>query len=114
MGKWDFDPDELFFFVLAAIIGIGGAFVWYLRILTVRNLAGQGSRSRLLLALTPPLNLIALVLVLQRWSDPQYVVGQLDYILMFACGCAMWLWFGKAFSALLGISARDDALERGN
>jgi len=52
--------------------------------------------------------------VLTRWADPLYVVGNLDYQLLFLSGGTAWLWVVAAVSPLLGISVTDDAIERSN
>jgi len=113
MGKWDFSGDEVVFLLAAALVGLVGAALWYGRIARMRAARG-GRASKLILTPLPPLALLALLYVLQHWADPKYVVGQLDYILLFMAGGATWLWIAAGISALMGVSARDDALERGN
>jgi hypothetical protein len=112
MGNWDFSDDESFFFFAAAIGALAWFVAWYLPLTRVRAV-GSGS-SKLTLALTPPACLAVLLLVLQRWADPQYVVGRLDYTLLFIAGGATWMWACGLITNFFGISRRDDALERGN
>jgi uncharacterized membrane protein YjfL (UPF0719 family) len=58
--------------------------------------------------------LAGLVFVLTQWADPKYVVGQLDYILLFVAGGLMWLALTPMLLRWLGVDVRDDALERRN
>ena len=113
MGKWDFAADEVLFFASAAAAALIAAGLWYRNIARLRTVGG-GRAIKLPLAVSPPLLLGALLYVLQHWADPKYVVGQLDYILLFLAGGATWLWIAAGISALIGVSARDDAIERGN
>src|SRR5688500_12071875 len=113
MGNWDFSGDEAIFFLLAGFLGAAGLIKWYAMIARVRGPA-RGGAIRFALALLPVALLAGLLYVLQHWSDPKYVVGQLDYILMFMCGGASWLWVTHFSARWMGISPRDDALERGN
>jgi hypothetical protein len=60
--------------------------------------------------------LVALVptfVVLQHWADPQ-VVGHFDYTVLFMLGGGMWIFVASRFLMVLGISIRDDAIERDN
>lgn len=112
MGNWDFSDDETFFFFAAAIGALAGFVAWYLPLTRVRAVGSESCK--LTLALTPPACLAALLLVLQRWADPQYVVGKLDYTLLFTAGGAAWMWACGLITSFFGVSRRDDALERSN
>jgi hypothetical protein len=91
LGNWDFDGDEVFFFVCAAIIALIGIFRWYRPLARMSLLRRPGSQ-RPLLAIAPPLSLIPLALVLTHWADPKYVVGHFDFQLLFLTGGAAWIW----------------------
>jgi hypothetical protein len=43
-----------------------------------------------------------------------YVAGKLDYTLLFTAGGIAWMFVSASAFAWLGVSAQDDALERGN
>jgi uncharacterized membrane protein YjfL (UPF0719 family) len=114
MGNWDFDGDEVLFFLVASILGVIGLCQWYWRLARSTRLGEHTGGRRLLLALTPPAALAGLYFVLQHWADPKYVVGQLDYILLFMAGGLAWLMLTRSAIPLLGIAVRDDAIERRN
>ncbi len=61
----------------------------------------------------PPLAAMPTLLILGRWADPQ-VVGHLDYTILFQIGSVAWILASAGCMQLLGISVRDDALERNN
>jgi uncharacterized membrane protein YjfL (UPF0719 family) len=113
MGNWDFDGDEAFFFFVAGILGIIGLFKWY-GPLVRRTRLGERGHGRLLLALTPVLAVAALIFVLTQWADPKYVVGQVDYILLFVAGGLAWLTVTRWLLRLVGVEAVDDGIERRN
>jgi uncharacterized membrane protein YjfL (UPF0719 family) len=113
MGNWDFDGDEAFFFIVAALIAFAGAIAWYVRIARFSHL-GQTHHTRTLLAMTPLLASLGLLVVLRCWSDPKYVANQWDYFLLFLAGGVAWMWLIGGALPLFGISPRDDALERRN
>jgi uncharacterized membrane protein YjfL (UPF0719 family) len=50
---------------------------------------------------------------LRRWADPR-VVGHLDYSILVMLGGGMWIFVAARFLEVLGISIRDDAIERDN
>src|SRR5262245_20802816 len=85
MGHWDFDGDEFVFFIAAVILGCIGLYRWYWPLISVTRLGRRGA-GRDILGITPALAMAGLALVLVEWADPKYVVGNLDYQLMFAAG----------------------------
>jgi uncharacterized membrane protein YjfL (UPF0719 family) len=112
LGNWDFDDNEVVFFLIAGLAGLAGTWAWYARLL--RHPAPPCHPIRPALICTPILALAALLIVLTRWADPKYVVGQLDYQLLFLAGGATWLWVIAWSTRLLGVSVIDDAIERSN
>ncbi len=113
MGKWDFDGDEILFFVAAGVIGIFGILHWYWTLIRI-SVLGRSLRIRTLLALAPLPPLLALWFVLTHWADPKEVVGNLDYQLLFLTGGLAWLSLAIAIPPHFGVSARSDAIERSN
>ena len=112
---WDFSWDEVCFFVAAAVVAAVGLWNWYAPLLCVPLPRGpRRVRQRLALAAAPPLCLALLYPVLQTWADPVHVAGHLDYVLLFVAGGAAWMFVGAWCMPVLGISPRDDAVERGN
>jgi hypothetical protein len=69
---------------------------------------------RCALSITPIICLCGLWFVLAHWADPKYVVGQLDYQLLFATGGMMWMWLVAWLGPWFGLSVLDDALDRAN
>src|SRR5437016_1020595 len=63
-------------------------------------------------AVTRPAAFLILLIVLARWSDPHSVQGHADYILLFLCGGGLWVFAAPLASSVLGVSARQDAVER--
>jgi hypothetical protein len=113
LGKWDFDADEAVFFLAAAIVALIGLFRWYCTVFLRARMTRCGG-IRAALSIVPILAWAMLGFVLTQWADAKYVVGQLDYQLMFFVGGMMWLWIiGKALP-ILGVDAYGDAIERGN
>ena len=113
MGNWDFDGDEAIFFLASAAVMIFGACGWYLWLARPTRLGERGPQ-RLLLGVTPLVALLGLWFVLMTWADPKYVVGNLDYQLLFTAGGGAWLVVVAGLTKLLGVSVRDDAIERRN
>lgn len=113
MGKWDFDGDEILFFVLAGLVALVGTIRWYWTLVRVSGL-GRRTSIRWAMAIVPIAALLPLLFVLARWADPKYVVGQLDYQLLFFVGGVAWISTAASLFPLFGISPRDDALERSN
>jgi hypothetical protein len=113
LGKWDFDGDEALFFFVSAAVAVFGFFRWYLHILRRSRLMRAGG-IRFALSITPIICLCGLWFVLTHWADPKYVVGQLDYQLLFASGGLMWLWLVAWLLTWFGLSVLDDALDRAN
>jgi uncharacterized membrane protein YjfL (UPF0719 family) len=110
---WDFDGDELAFFVLAGF----AAFILVLRyfrdIRTISRLVCPLYK-RLPLIFLPIVCLSVIFFVLWKWSDPQTVRGHADYMTLFMAGGALWVFGSLILMRLMGISLRDDAIERQN
>ena len=109
---WDFSGDEFFFFVVAGIVALVATVRWYYFVSRAKPF--RPSKVRPLLALVPPILLVLLTGVLQTLTDPVWVVGRLDYSLLFVAGGIAWMFLGAAAFSLLGVSALDDVLEREN
>jgi hypothetical protein len=110
---WDFDGDELVFFVVAGIITVLFGGKYFFELLKVSPLVSP-LRNRGALLLLPFVCLLVILVVLWSWSDAQTVRGHADYMTMFMAGGGAWV-FGSVFKVrLFGISVRDDAVERRN
>jgi uncharacterized membrane protein YjfL (UPF0719 family) len=112
MSYFDFDGDEWLFLVAAAASVIGLIVTYYLPLLSIASIK-RPSPGRLVLACLPLVALFPTHIVLQRWADPR-VVGHLDYTILFMLGGGMWIFGASRFLEVLGISIRDDAIERDN
>jgi uncharacterized membrane protein YjfL (UPF0719 family) len=113
LGNWDFDDDEVFFFIAAAIAAFAGFIRWYWRLLRLGRFGRRGPQ-RAILGLTPILPLIAVLYVLTHWADPKYVIDHFDFQALFFTGAVAWLWIAGFIAPVLGVTIRDDALERSN
>jgi uncharacterized membrane protein YjfL (UPF0719 family) len=109
---FDFNGDEWLFFFAASASIVGLAVIYYGPLLTIAPIKGSGLR-RLALASLPLAALLPTYAVLKRWADYR-VVGHFDYTLLFMLGAAMWIFAASRVLGLLGISIRDDAIERDN
>ena len=109
---WDFSGDEVLFLVVAAVVAFVATVRWYYFVGRAKSF--RPAPARIVLAFLPLALLIVLVTVLQTLADPVWVVGRLDYTLLFTAGGIAWMFAAASAFALLGVSVRDDALERGN
>jgi uncharacterized membrane protein YjfL (UPF0719 family) len=112
MSDVDFDGDEWLFLLAATASTIGLTITYYLPLLLISPIK-RSSLQRFVLACLPLVALIPTYIVLQRWADPR-VVGHLDYTILFMLGGGMWIFVASRFLGVLGISIRDDAIERDN
>lgn len=114
----EFAGDELMFLIAAAIVAIVFLVKWYhplmARRLTEAPWPRRISPSDRWMVAIPPLALAALLVVLSLWADPFYVAGHADYTILFMAGGMVWLLWVRWMGRLLGISARDDAIDRHN
>jgi uncharacterized membrane protein YjfL (UPF0719 family) len=112
MSHFDFDGDEWLFFFAAAASAIVLIITYYPPLLLISPIK-RSSVQRVALACLPVVALIPTYIVLQRSADPR-VVGHLDYTILFMLGGGMWIFVASRFLEVLGISIRDDAIERDN
>ncbi len=110
---WDFDGDEWAFFVLAGIVAVILAGRYFRDLSAVSQLVCPVAK-RLPLLILPIACLLVIFLVLSNWSDPQTVRGHSDYITLFMVGGAPWVFGSSVLTRIMGISLRDDAIERQN
>ena len=109
---WDFSGDEVLFLVAAGIVALVTTVRWYYFVGRAKTY--RPSPTRVVLIFLPPTLLVVLITVLQTLADPVWVVGRLDYTLLFTAGGIAWMFLGASAFALLGVDPRDDALERNN
>jgi hypothetical protein len=112
MSYFDLGGDEWLFSFAAAASAIVLIITYYVPLLLISPIK-RSSLHRLALACLPLVALIPTYVVLQRWADPR-VVGHLDYTILFMLGGGMWIFVASRFLEVLGISIRDDAIERDN
>ena len=105
------DDDEMFAMLVAGAVALAGATGWYRPLLRVRTY--RGGAGRIALTLTPPVCLAITWPVLDRWAARE-VRESPTYQLLFLLGGAAWLALTARFLLLVGLSARDDAIEAGN
>ena len=109
---WDFSGDEVLFLVAAGIVALVTTVRWYYFVGRAKTF--RPSPPRLVLTFVPLALILVLITVLQTLADPVWVVGRLDYTLLFTAGGIAWMFLGASTFALLGVNVRDDALERNN
>src|SRR5208282_495873 len=85
---------------------------WYFSLRVGRPLGGP-RQGRLALALIPVLCMVFLFVILRRWSANS-VKSDLPTVFLSLSFGASWLGLSQLVFGLLGVSARDDVLERGN
>jgi len=108
----ELDDDEIAVLVVAAIISLFAAIRWYLSVFLAGSL-NCPPKVRISLLLTPLVCLFVLFLALNRLADHE-VRESGGLILLFLCVGCVCLAATAIFLAIIGISARDDAIERGN
>jgi hypothetical protein len=104
--------DEMFAMFVSVVLAAGTALAWYLPLLRVTPLAAP-LRHRFLLAIAPPLCLALLVPVLHHWAAAD-VRAHDEYVVLFVFVAAATLGIVAVAMPLLGLSVRDDAVERSN
>ena len=110
---WDFSGDEFVFFFAACFAALVGALKWYVRVMVGRGAFAWGV-GRAVLALAPLPPVLVVLVILNTLADPQFVVGHLDYILLFLVGGIAWVFWGTRAFTLLGYETPADVLERRN
>jgi hypothetical protein len=110
--NWDFGGDEWVFFIASAAIVLFGTARYYFPLISV-SLIRKSFLRRILLASLPPISIVPTYVVLCRWTDPQ-VLGHLDYTILFMLGATAFIFVTASAIQILGISIRQDAIERDN
>jgi hypothetical protein len=110
---WDFSGDEALFFMAAGSAAIIGLIRWYAPLVRQRKLAVP-HRYLLTFALLPLVAIVPTYAVLQTIADPVYVVGHIDYILLFLTGGVAWLMWWTRGLVLLGIETPVEAVANRN
>jgi uncharacterized membrane protein YjfL (UPF0719 family) len=106
------DSLEAFILVVSAIVSVQQWSGWYRDIFEVNRL-GVRWRQRVMLSIAP-LFCVAIVFVALRRLGDEAVRHNFWYLLLYLSLGTAWLAGTVAISPMLGLSARDDALERGN
>lgn len=108
----EMSDDEVFALLASLALGLVGAALWYLRGLRISSL-GAGKRCRAALLLAPPLALALLWGVLATFAAAE-VRSDVRYQFLFVAMGATWVFLLPRLLAFIGVSYRDDALERRN
>lgn len=104
--------SELFAGLVSAVVAMAAWASWYGDIFRVNRLAASRGY-RIVLGLTPPACLLFLLGCLEK-SSANAVQESGPYTLLYVVLGAAWLGVSAHLSTFLGISARDDVLERRN
>jgi uncharacterized membrane protein YjfL (UPF0719 family) len=102
--------DEVMLWVVSGVLAVGSWWKWFAPTIGVRPSRSAGV-SRWLLRLSPLLAAVLLWQVLVHWASAD-VVGA--YRWLYLTFGAAWVGVGLAWLPWLGLSARDDVVERGN
>jgi hypothetical protein len=106
-------PDlEIFAFIASVLLSLKGWWTWYGDIASVNRLRAPVSKR--LVLLTAPLVCLALILIALTKLAATTVRNDGLYISFYLLVGAGWLGGATLIFPFLGISARDDVLERGN
>ncbi len=106
-------PDlEIFAFIASVFLSLKGWWTWYGDIASVNRLRAPVSKR--LVLLTAPLVCLALILIALTKLAATTVRNDGLYISFYLLVGAGWLGGATLIFPFLGISARDDVLERGN
>ena len=104
--------DEVIVFVASAVLAVVMWGAWYIGPRRIRRL-GRPAAGRPLLDLAPLVSLGVLVVVLKTVSAHD-VRDDLRYLLLYFFLGAMWVSVAVRCLPLVGLSVRDDVVERGN
>jgi hypothetical protein len=104
--------DEGFAFMISAVAALAAWGTWYARTAAATTL-GSSHHARVSLYLTPPLCAVALLIVLRYFASHD-VRDSLLYIAFYLVMGAAWVGVAKGLLPALGLSVRDDAIERRN
>jgi len=110
--KLELSDFEIAVFFASVVLGIISWGAWYRDIATVNDFR-VGSSQIILLATIPLVSMVLLLVCLLTLSAST-VRGSLQYVAMYLALGAAWLGVMRWIYPLLGISTRDDVLERGN
>ena len=108
----EMSDDEVFAFCASVVLGVVGAAFWYLRGLRASRL-GASKRSLATLLLAPPAALAFLWSVL-AFAAAVEVRTDVRYQLLFVAMGSSWVFLLPRMLSIIGVSYRDDALERRN
>ena len=106
------DSVEAFVLVVSVIVSAQQWFGWYRDIFEVNRLS-VALRQRVILSIAPLICMAILLATLRELGD-EAVRRNFWYLLLYLSLGAAWLAGIVALAPLLGVSARDDALERAN
>jgi len=108
----DMSGDELLLSVLCAV---GAIILWVRWYVPLRDVGRPGRRSRahVAIAAAPLLCAVVVLVVLMLWSSFD-VRDDLRYLFMYGAMGATWLAASVRVQSYLGLSARDDVVERRN
>ena len=107
------DASEGSTLLVCSAVTLLGAVHWYAPLVRLNRL-GRSWSITAVVAVVPPACLAALLVVLQRAADP-HVRGHPGYLVLFLAAGGAWLAATAAgLPVVLGVSVRDDALDRRN
>jgi len=109
----DFSGDEGFFLLVSLAVSLATGIAYYRPLLSIDRPTNRRLSCQILLSILP-LGCPALTyLVLANWADPQ-VRNNGGYVFLFIVGGIAWFFAAAQWLRLLGLSFRDDAIERNN
>lgn len=108
----EFSGDEVFALFVFGAATVIGAFRYYRSLIGV-TVVGERVGTRGILAIVPPACLALLLPVLLHWTAHE-VQDDHGYVVLFLAGGGAWIDAAMILAAWLGVSFRDDAIERRN
>lgn len=105
-------PDEIAVVVFSGVVALARWASWYVTPMKISRL-GIRAASRRVMALAPIASAVVLFLVLRTLASFD-VRDDARYLLFYMLLGAAWVGLVTTFLPLVGISARDDVIERGN
>src|SRR5688572_31741585 len=107
-----YSDDEGFVVIVSLLVWALTWFLWYAGLRAGSSLRRERAPARVL-AVMPLVAMAVLFVILRRWASFD-VRDSSEYLFQYVMLGAAWLGVALRFAPWLGLSARDDAAERGN
>jgi hypothetical protein len=109
----DFSGDEGFFLFVSLAVSLAACIAYYRPLLGIDRPTSRQLWCQVFLSILPMCCPFLTYLILANWADPQ-VRDNGGYVFLFIVGGIAWFFIAAQWVRLLGLSFRDDAIERNN